>query len=416
MNERHKDVDKLLNRLFNKDDRAHAFQLKELFEQRMEYLSITKNQACKILDWDNKTLDSFLEGDSKKIDFVSILKISDFIDVPHHILIEKYFDLALDSHNKTIEISKKRNFIVNHFDLPSLKKIGFIDSINDFDEIENRIITFFGYDNIFEHRRNQIDGLFSSAKRKTNQRNLGFWFAAAKESAEKTPNPYEYDREGLIEFFPKIRWHCMDVENGLLAVAQKLFKLGITLIIVPNYTKDLHIRGLTFSHSGKPCIALNKYTQFYPTLWFALIHELFHVLYDWDVILRDKYHFSQDPINNSDETIMSNSIEINEKEADEFARQYLFPDEKMNAVIHHINQPFYIEKFAELNHVHPSFIYVFYLWDKNDSNLYARFNRQFPKDSYVKLLENFSVEQYSNFVPLKEVCIDRNRKLNYNTL
>jgi len=416
MKDRHKDVNKLLNRLFSKDDRVNTFQLKELFEQRIDYLAITKNQACKILDWDNKTLDAFLEGDSKKIDFVSILKMSDFLDVPHDILIEKYFELALDTHNETIEISKKRNFIVNHFDLPSLKKIGFINSINDFDEIENRINTFFGYDNIFEHRRNQINGLFSSAKRKTNQRNLGFWYATAKESAEKTPNPYEFDREGLIEYFPKIRWHSMDVENGLLAVAQKLFRLGITLIIVPDFTKDLHIRGLTFSHREKPYIALNKYTRFYPSLWFALIHELFHVLYDWDIILKDKYHFSQDPLNNSDDTLLTSTMEINEDEANDFARQYLFPDDKMKDVLPHINQQFYIENYAKMNHVHPSFMYVFYLWDNNDNSLYAKFNRHFPKESYNKLLKKFSVEQYLDFKPINEVSQTRNKKLNYNTL
>src|SRR5690606_36942062 len=110
---------------------------------------------------------------------------------------------------------------------------------------------------------------------------LEFWYAAALKSIDKTPNPYEYDREGLIEYFPTIRWHCLDVENGLLIVAQKLFKLGITLVIIPKFTQDLHIRGATFAHRGKPCIALTKYTRFYPTLWFTLIHELFHVLYDW---------------------------------------------------------------------------------------------------------------------------------------
>ncbi|PKO99330.1 MAG: hypothetical protein CVU03_02200 [Bacteroidetes bacterium HGW-Bacteroidetes-2] len=416
MNNRHKDVDKLLNRLFSKDDRVNTFQIKELFEQRIEYLSITKNQACKILDWDNKTLDAFLEGDSKKIDFVSILKMSDFLDIPHDILIEKYFDLALDSYNESIELTKKRNFIVNYFDLPSLKKIGFIKSINDFEEIEDRINSFFGYDSIFEHQKHHIDGVFSSAKRKTNHRNLQFWYAAVKESIDRTPNPYEYDREGLIDYFPKIRWHCMDVENGLTVVAQKLFKLGITLIVVPKYNQDVHIRAVTFSHGGKPCIALTKYTQFYPTIWFALVHELFHVLYDWEIILREKQHFSIDSSKDNQSGLAIHTIGIDEDEADNFARQYLFPDEKMKAILPHIHNSDYIEEFARLNHVHPSLIYVFYLWDYGDSKAYGRFNRFFPKEDFSRLLNNFSFDLYDNFKPLKVVCQTRNKNLNYNTL
>src|SRR5690606_8420880 len=110
---------------------------------------------------------------------------------------------------------------------------------------EDKLKSFVGYDNVLEHQQHHIDGVFSSAKRKTNQRNLQFWFAAVKESIDRTPNPYDFDREALIDYFPKIRWHCMDVENGLIADAQKLFKLGITLIVVPKYNQDVHIRAVT---------------------------------------------------------------------------------------------------------------------------------------------------------------------------
>jgi hypothetical protein len=109
-------------------------------------------------------------------------------------------------------------------------------------------------------------------------------------------------------------------------------------------------------------------------------------------------------------------MEINEDEANDFARQYLFPDDKMKDVLPHINQQFYIENYAKMNHIHPSFMYVFYLWDNNDNSLYAKFNRHFPKESYNKLLKKFSVEQYLDFKPINEVSQTRNKKLNYNTL
>ncbi|MCR9228832.1 MAG: hypothetical protein NXH90_15540 [Flavobacteriaceae bacterium] len=423
-NDRHRDVDKLLKRLFHENERIKIFPLKELFEQRLDDLSITKHQACKILGVENKTLDAFLSGDSKKVDFISILKLSDFLEVSHTELMDKYFDLVLDTHNQSIESAKKRSFIVNNFDLPQLKKIGLIDSINDFDEIERSINVFFGYDSIFEHGEHKITAVFSSGKRKTNHKSLEFWFAAVRKSLDKTPNPHEYDRDGLIDFFPKIRWHCMDIENGLLSVAQKLFRLGITLIIVPKFTPDLHIRGATFSYGDKPCVALTKYTQFYPTLWFALIHELFHVLYDWDVIKREKYHFTKEAvpeegegsINIGGSVHVGDLMEINEQEADDFARQYLFPNEKMKEIAPHINEPKYVERFARLNHVDPSFIYVFYLWENESKKLYGKFNKYFPKKQYERLLNNFSVDEYLQFEPVKDISRKRNINLNYNTL
>ena len=184
---RHKDVDALLKRLFSENSKSSYYPLQELFEQRLVSIDITKHQALKILGIDHKTLDSILTGDSKKVDFVTILKLSDFLEIPHEEIVNKYFNLVRDTHNESISLAKKRSFLANHFNLPSLKKIGFIESINDFEHIENRINTFFGYDNIFEHDKHKITAAFSSGKRATNKENLSFWYAAACQSLEKTP-------------------------------------------------------------------------------------------------------------------------------------------------------------------------------------------------------------------------------------
>lgn len=393
---RHKDVDALLKRIFSETSKSSYYPLQELFEQRLTSLDITKHQALKILGIDHKTLDAILTGDSKKVDFVTILKLSDFLEIPHEEILNKYFNLVREIHSESILLAKKRSFLVNHFNLPSLKKIGFIESINDFEHIENRIKTFFGYDNIFEHDKHKITAAFSSGKRSTNKENLSFWYAAACQSLDKTPNPNEYDREGLIAYFPEIRWHSMNVEKGLLLVAQALFKFGVTLIIVPKFTSDLHLRGATLAYRDKPCIILTKYTNFYASLWFALIHELFHVLYDWDEIKNERYHISGE----------TDSIKINENEANHFARQYLFSDEKMDLVKSHIDEPRYVKYFAEQNHVHPSIIYTFYSWDNDEAKSYAKFRKFMPE--FDNLLNLFNTNEFSDFTPIKEISNKRN--------
>tara|TARA_R110002050_G_scaffold171113_2_gene303101 strand:+ start:6959 stop:8221 length:1263 start_codon:yes stop_codon:yes gene_type:complete len=417
-NKKHKDVNNLLRGLFSENTKLQNFELIELFEQRLADLSITKNQACIILDLEHKTLDPVLDGVAKKIDFLTILKLSYFLGIPQNDFVDQYFDLIFNNYNQDIETVKKRSFIVNNFDLPQLKKSGFIDSINDFDEIEERLNKFFGYDTIFEFGKNKVTAALSSGSRKTGKKSLDFWFEAVCKSVDKTPNPHEYDRKGLIEFFPKIRSYCTDVEKGLIAVARKLFTLGITIIVVPKYSKDLHLRGATFFRGGKPCIALNKYTQFYPTLWFTLIHECYHVLYDWDLIKQETFHFSIE-VNNQEDQKRSNIIngyEIDENSADYFAREYLFSNEKLERIASHINEPLFIEKFAKENHVHPSFIYSFYLWDYGSNSSYGKFNKFFPKESYENLLINFSVSDELKHLPVSELSRNRNINLNYNTL
>jgi len=400
---RHRDIDALINGVFSANSKSAYYPFNELFEQRLNYLDITKHQALKILGIDHKTLASILAGDSKKVDFVTILKLSDFLEISPNEIINKYFQLVSNTHNETLTLAKKRSFIVNNFNLPSLKKIGFIDSINDFDHIENRIVSFFGYENVFEYSKHKITAAFSSAQRATNKENLTFWYATACESLEKTPNPNEYDRQALIDYFPQIRWHSMNVENGLLLVAQALFQIGVTLIFIPKFTTDLHVRGATLSYKDRPCIVLTKYTNIYATLWFTLIHELFHVLYDWDEIRNEHYHISGE----------TTSIKINEAEANNFARQYLFSDEKMDVVKPHIDEPRFVKYFAEQNHVHPSLIYAFYSYDLVGGNSYAKYNKYMPE--FENLLERFYAKDFLKFSPIKKISKERNLEI-YNTI
>lgn len=395
--DKHTDINALLNGVFeNHVNHTTPFSLDELFDQRLQFLGVTKNQAVKILDVETKTLDSLLSGESKKIDFLTILKLSQFLEIPHTQIVDKYFNLISTTHKADLSVSKKRSFIVNNFNLPALKKIGFIDTITDFDHIEKRILTFFGYKDIYEYSKYKITPAYSSAKRQSNKDNLTFWIAAACESIKTTPNHFEYNRQALVDYFPTIRWHSMNVENGLLIVAQTLFKLGVTLVYVPKFTSDLHVRGATLSINDKPCIALTKYTQFYPSMWFALIHELYHVLFDWDKIKENDYHISGE----------MDTMNVNEEEANSFARQYLFSDEKMDMVKPHINNRAFVEDFAQQNHIHPSFIYVFNAYDSSgDDNKYKRLASRLPK--FDGLLERLRAHEWENFTPIKQIAKNR---------
>ena len=401
-NDKHKDIDALLNRILSENEKVNFFPLRELFDQRLSYLEITKNQASNILDADQKTIDSILAGEARKIDFVTILKLSNFLEIPYEELMNKYFKLISDTHNESILLAKKRSFIVNNFDLPRLKKIGFIDGINDFEHIEERINKFFGYKSVFEHAKYKITAAFSSGKRLTGKSSLMFWYATAGQSLERTPNPYEYDREGLIDYFPQIRWHSMNLENGLQLVAKALYKFGVTLIVVPKFNTDLHIKGATLAYRDKPCIVLTKYTDYYATIWFTLIHEIFHVLYDWDEIRKEKYHITGE----------TDSININEAEADNFARQYLFSDDKMEKIVPHISEPRYVKIFAEQNHVHPSIIYTFY---SRDNKNYSRFHKQMTPqfDLSLEPFNFYEFGDFKSFKPIKDITNKRNLQLQY---
>ena len=271
-------------------------------------------------------------------------------------------------------------FIRENFDLAALKKAGFIRSLTDYNDIENRITRFFGLRRIEDYQK-PVNAVAFSAGRMQSDNSLirSTWIGAAKKVFEVIDNPNVYSKEALVEYFPQIRWHTRNVEQGMIDVIRYLFKLGITVIYQPPLP-SLHLRGATFSVNEKPCIVLTNYRGFYPTLWFALIHELFHVIFDWEEIKKNVYHLSDDDVDQL-------TVKEREDEADDFARKYLLPKEKSESVLPFLRDAEYVRQFAEEHHVHESFIYVFHAFDhgKTDSGAWPMAKRNNP--TFTGLIE-----------------------------
>ena len=373
-------VDDLLSGLFKPKQ-----NLRELFEQRTEELGISQTNARELLQMSYRSLFGILDGTQKLVDYTNIIKIAAFLQMDKADVVSLYME-SLEKNHQEIELisSDKIKFIKENFDLARLKRAGFIGSIIDFRHIEDRITSFVGLKSIFEYRPPSSDVAFSAGKiQPKNQQTRQFWIKCARTAFEEIDNPYPYNRKGLVELFPEIRWHSTNVKLGLLNIVRELFHLGVT-VIYQTPLPSLHLRGATFAVKGKPCIVLTDYKGFYPTLWFSLVHELFHVLFDWEEIVNNQYHIS-DP---DDDKL---TVIEKEEEANHFAREYLFSKEKTEIARKNRFDPEFIRKFALTNHVHPSFYYVFSAYDsgKNASKAWAAANKNNPgtKES-VQFFEN----------------------------
>jgi HTH-type transcriptional regulator / antitoxin HigA len=371
--------------------------LRDIFGQRLDELNISKTNACEIIEIQSRTLNGILEGTQKLIDFTNIIKISSFLQLPKEEVLRLYIESLEENFPDKAKSSipaEKIEFIKENFDLTALKQVGFINSITDFKQIEENIINYFGLKEVYDYKRPSVEVAFSEGKIKPkNELTRSFWIKTANDMFNEIDNQYVYNRKKLIDFFPEIRWHSTNVELGLKSVMKYLFKLGITVIFLPSFS-SLHLRGATFAVNNKPCIVLTDYKRFYPTLWFALIHELFHVLFDWDEIINSKYHLTDDDVEQL-------TLKEKENEADNFAREYLFSKEKANSIKPFMNNQRYIEEFAKNNHVHPSFIYVFYAYDSgnNDRMAWARARRQNPD---INESINFINNSWDNPKPISD--------------
>lgn len=361
------DSDEILRRLFELKPTKIRETLSELFAQRLESLDIPKTTALNIMGMSVRTLEGILSGEQKMLDYTQLIKLSNFLGIDIEQVATLYLEKVKEVHEVGNDINRTNEmveFVNEKFNLAELKKVGLIKSLTDYDDIIRSICNYFGLKNIFEYSEPDLNVAFSSGKRAKRNCSVKNWIYLAEQTCIELRNHNKYRREYLIDYFPEIRWQSMDVESGLVNVIQHLFQLGITVVFIPSFP-SLHIRGATFEVNNKPCIALTDYVGFYPTLWFALVHELYHVLFDWDEIRLSHYHISQEGQKNLD------SQSQREIEADNFAREYFFSKEKTREASAFINNQELIRQYAISNNVDPSFVYVFYAFDAPDSDKYA---------------------------------------------
>ena len=198
-----------------------------------------------------------------------------------------------------------------------------------------------------------------------------FWVKSAHAHLKSFDNPYPYERKQLLELIPKIRPYTMNVEQGLVTVIQALFYAGVTVMYQPLLT-NVSVRGATFAVNDKPAIVLTDYNKSYPTLWFALLHELHHVLHDWEQIQTNNYHLTGQP----------DLYLLNEEKADDFARDFLCAKAWSKYIRPHLNNPTVVNRYARERQIHPSIIYNFAMYDmkqEGDEKAWSKYRTFFPK-------------------------------------
>lgn len=110
-------------------------------------------------------------------------------------------------------------------------------------------------------------------------------------------NPYEYNRDLLIELLKRISEFTLDKVHGYEKVVLILFRLGVTVLTQP-YISGTRAFGVTMILEGKPCIVITDMNKKYHKLWINLLHELYHVINDFDILENLLYHISDSEIQN----------------------------------------------------------------------------------------------------------------------
>ncbi|WP_066837856.1 helix-turn-helix transcriptional regulator [Rufibacter ruber] len=329
--------------------------LHRIIEDRRDAMGLNNFQVAKILGVDkstfNRQLEKLANGNVNSVDFFLILKLCQFLGIKIEDA-SKIFVASLPPDNiKELEMARKANYIISNFDVKGLKDQGFIDTATDFERIEERILKFFGLSSIFHYGTEVGAVAFSRTKSNSHDKMREFWVRSAIFQFEKIDNPNEYNPDTLLSLIPKMAPYTRYVEKGFHHVIQALFNIGVT-VIVQSYLAKTQVRGGTFVVKGKPCIVITDFNKSYPHLWFALMHELYHVYYDFEQLKSLKYHLTGEA--------QSDLYLFREDYADLFGWEMLFPKEKRKYIKHMIKSEAYVHAYAKENMVHHGIIYASY--------------------------------------------------------
>ncbi len=362
-------------------DLQSVTSVRELYQKRKDEWGLTDYQIQNLLGMDKNVLNPIIDGSAKFINVVSVIKLSHFLGVSVNDLIKIYVPEMRAEQIGDIQRAREAGYIVENFDTVTLTKIKFFKKKSSSKDMSQRIKDFFGFNTIYDYSETLVFPVFSKTKRNSNNLIRNFWVQSALTQFQQINNPNKYDRTSLIDLMPKIRPFTRDIENGLVQVAKALYKVGVTVIFQPSIEK-LQIRGATFSCNKKPCIVLSDLQKNYPTLWFTLLHELHHVLYDFDEINKRVFHLSSGE---------GDIFLMNEERADNFATEYLLSEARLRYAIGYINSKKIIEQLAREWCVHSSIIYSIYCYKTNE---WPKYQKYIPKmDDALSLLNTHPFEK-----------------------
>lgn len=358
-----------------------APQIVELLDKKCVELQISQRQLSNLLGIERRSLQRLLEGETQKIDIITTIKISQFLDLDIKEFIQLYIAEMKTEEINDLELARKRSFIHSNFDLKALKKTGFIEEINDYIGIEKKITSFLGIERIFEYGKFTSAPYFSRTKRDYSGKMIRFWVTCALLQIKRFNNRVPYNRELLKEIIPKMRGLTRNEKDGIKLLTLALAEAGVT-VLYQTYLKGIQIRGATFIYENRPYIFITDMNQRYDTIWFALAHELYHVLIDFDKIHTTFYHLT-----GWDELQIDM---MSEESADQFGRVLFVKIEAMEYISNYIAIPGLVNQFAKENNVHPAMIYGSYLYKKNNKEEYQKFRKLIPdaKVTLNKILVN----------------------------
>jgi len=244
------------------------------------------------------------------------------------------------------ESVSRKAFLYEIAPIRAMTKRNWIESSTNIEVLEQRLRDFFGASDLY-----QIPKLPCMTRKSTEELTTGqrAWLFRAKNLAMAV-HAEPYSKSRLNVALKRLKEMRAD-EEDIRLIPKVLSDAGIRLLIIEPLPQS-KIDGVSFWINGAPVIALSLRYDRVDYFWHTLMHEIGHIKNEdglaENCIILDTDLFDE-----------QNNGEPYEKAADEFATEFLIPQEELNNFIARI-QPMYskskIVNFANRVTVHPGIV------------------------------------------------------------
>lgn len=351
--------------------------LRSYIDRFLKENDISSKSASTIFNMSRSSLEKYLKGEKWQWKVSQLRILSDFLGID----LEGIVDAAERDETEEADSSNAKvcSYILSTFDIDTLKKLKIIPPRTTIESYEEILNNYFGFNSIFEYDSIVLSSsLFSKSKVKIEDEKkakmTAMWIKTAVIACDSINNPNNYEKEILEIFLQRIPKYTIDFEKGFYKVVAALFKMGITVIVQP-YLSCTGVFGTSMIRNGKPLIIISDYQKKYHRLWMTLLHELYHILNDYEILENNGYHTSS----------QDNDIFFDEDAADRFAMKVLVPEKVINAISKNITIPYLVERASKEIGVHPSIMYgICYEWNyKNGIELKMDHRKKIPSDGAI---------------------------------
>lgn len=300
-------------------------------------MEITQKEFAKRIGTTPKTICKLVNGEinlSKDIALNLSIMFGSSPDV--------WLNLQKEYEEKIIEIKKQEKLerqkeIIKQLDYNFFVKIGAVENTKNIYDKINQLCSYFKISDLNILSERDFLANFRTGISKVQEKNIicaNAWLQTAINIAQNE-NIVQYNENALLNSIDKIRGMTIQKPEEFMPVLREVFRqCGVIFVLLPQL-KNSGINGVVkWLNSEKVILAINDRRHYADTFWFALFHEIKHVLQK-----------------NTKTTLISfykenkEEYEKLEEEANQFARDILIPANKYSDFVRKGNFNVYSIKY-----------------------------------------------------------------------